>query len=86
MGCSKSSTETKIYRGKCLLLKRRKISNQWLNFTPHRTRIKTNWTQSLLKEENNKDQSRDKWNREQENIENITQLRVVWEKKKMTNS
>ena len=64
MGCSKSSTKREVYSNTILPQEIRNISNKQPNLTPKAIRERrTKKTQIQKKERNNKDQSRNKWDR-----------------------
>ena len=68
MGYSKSSSKREVYSNSILPQETRKISNKQSNPTLKTTRERrTKKTQSQQKERNHKDQSRNKWNKKEEN-------------------
>ena len=68
IGCNKSSSKREVYSNAISPQETRKISNKQSNPTLKTTRERrTKKMQSQLKERNHKDQSRNKWNRNEEN-------------------
>ena len=68
MGCSKSSSKREVYSNTILPQETRNISNKQPKLTPKAIRERrTKKPQSQQKERNHKDQSRNKWKRNEEN-------------------
>ena len=66
MGCGKSSSKREVYNNTILPQVTRKMTNKQPNLTPKATgEGRTNKTQSQQKERNYKDQSGNKWNRDE---------------------
>ena len=79
MGCSKSSTKSKVNSSTILPQETRKASNRQPNFTPKTSgKRRTKTSKNQQKEKNHKYLSRNKWKRNEETIVKINKTKILF--------